>query len=179
MASNLRARFRERQRKRLSESIAVNPIPSKRACSEPAPTPMSVSVPPATATTVALELDEKLLFANDIAHHEPRRPFVGPNHFSEKSFEYMVSFLPHPKPTYVPNQKEVSKLLRQIHSFIERETPVQNMGVLFSTTQRISIKIDNDPSRSLWHDFRMTLQTPPFPILCPCRTIRLSRRHKW
>ena len=94
MASNLRARFRERQRKRLSESITVNPIPSKRACSEPAPTPMSVSVPPATATTVALELDEKLLFANDIADHDPRRPFVSPNHFSEESFEYMVFFFP-------------------------------------------------------------------------------------
>ena len=104
MASNLRARFRERQRKRLSESIVVNPTPSKRACLEPAPTLMPVSVPPATARAVAPDLDEKLLFANDIAHHEPRRPFVGPNHFNEESFEYMVYFLPHPKPTYVPRR---------------------------------------------------------------------------
>ena len=39
MTSNLRVRFHERQRKRLSESNVVNPTPSKKACSEPISVP--------------------------------------------------------------------------------------------------------------------------------------------
>ncbi|KAJ9709490.1 hypothetical protein PVL29_001122 [Vitis rotundifolia] len=141
MASNLRVRFRERQRKHMSESITVNPTPSKRACPKPAPTPMPVLVPPATIATATPKSDEKLPFVDDIAYHEPRIPF------------YMASSHSCPKPTYVPSRKEVSKLLRQIPFFIKKETPIQNMGVLFPTIQRIPVEIDNDPNQSFTAQF--------------------------
>lgn len=127
MASNLRAEFRERQHKRLSKSIDVNPTPSKKACPEPASAPMPVSVPPTTAPTVTPKLDEKIPSIDDVAHHETRRPFIGPD-FSEESFQYMTFSLLCPKSTYVPNWEEVSELLKRIPSFIERELLVQNMG---------------------------------------------------
>lgn len=128
MASNLRAEFRERQHKRLSKSIDVNPTPFKKDCPEPASAPMPVSVPPATAPTVTPKLDEKIPSIDDVAHHETRRPFIGPDNFSEESFQYMTFSLLYPKSTYVPNWEEVSELLKRIPSFIERELLVQNMG---------------------------------------------------
>lgn len=54
----------------------------------------------------------------------------------------------HPKSSYVPSREEVSKHMRQIPSFTERETLVRDMGVPFPTTQQILVEIDNDPSRS-------------------------------
>ncbi|KAJ9686988.1 hypothetical protein PVL29_015728 [Vitis rotundifolia] len=41
MASNLRVKFRERQRKLLFESITVSPSHSKKACPKPTPNPLS------------------------------------------------------------------------------------------------------------------------------------------
>ena len=38
--------------------------------------------------------------------------------------------------------------MSRISSFIEREPPVQNMGVFFPATQRIPIEIEENPSRS-------------------------------
>lgn len=76
MASNLRARFHERQRKRLFESIAINPIPSKKACPEPAClepilVPLPVLAPSTIAVEIILEPDEKLSSADDIAKVNP------------------------------------------------------------------------------------------------------------
>lgn len=147
MASNLKARFHERQRKCLFESIIVNSNPSKKVSLEPVSVPPPVPVHLIIAAGIIPESDEKILSTNVIAHHEPMRPFIGPYHFSDESFQYLVSSLPCPKSTYVPNEEEVSKLLRRIISFIERETLIQNMRVLFPATQRILVEIDNDPSR--------------------------------
>ena len=148
MDSNLRAEFHERQCKHLSESIAVNPTPSKKACSKPASAPTLMSVPPTTATVLTPELDKKLPSADEHTYHETRRSFINSDNFNKESFEYMTFFSPHSKSTYVPNWEEVSELLKRIPFFTERESSVQNMGVLFPATQQIPIEIDNDPSRS-------------------------------
>ncbi|KAL6342102.1 hypothetical protein AAG906_038582 [Vitis piasezkii] len=108
----------------------------------PPPVPVHLTI----AAGITPESDEKIPSTNDIAHHELMRPFIGPYHFNDESFEYLVSSLPCPKSTYVPNEEEVSKLLRRIISFIERETLIQNMRVLFPATQRILVEIDNDPN---------------------------------
>ena len=163
MTSNLRAGFQERQRKCLFESIVVNHSSSKRACMVLAcPEPISALALVLTLLTIAAEItpepDEKLLSADDIAHHELRRPSIGPDHFSEESFEHMISSLSRPKPSYVPSREEIAEFLRQIPSFIERETLVQKMGVLFSATQRILIEIDNDPNQSFMA--RLPYSTP-------------------
>lgn len=139
MASKLRTTFWERQHKRLFESIIVNPIPSKRyclelACLETISAPLSMSAPSTIIVEITLESDEKLPSVDDIAHHESRRPSISLNHFSEESFEYMASSPFRPKSTYVPSWEEVVEFLRQIPSFTNRETLVQNIGVLFSAT---------------------------------------------
>ena len=144
MASKLRVRFRERQCKHLSESIAVNPTPSKKACPKPLSVPPLVSVPPTTVAAITLESDEKLPSANDIAYHEIRRPFFVPDNISEELFEYMNSSPSRSKSAYVPSLEEVFELLKWIPSFTEREPPIQNMSVLFPATQRILIKIDDN-----------------------------------
>ncbi|KAL6350513.1 hypothetical protein AAG906_019160 [Vitis piasezkii] len=51
-------------------------------------------------------------------------------------------------PAYVPSREEVSELLSRIPFFIERETLVQDMRVLFPATQRIPIEVDEDPNQS-------------------------------
>lgn len=148
MVSNLRVEFCERQHKRLSKSIVINPTPSKKACLEPTPTPPSIPALLTTVVTVTLELNEKPSFANDISYHVPKRPFVVLNSFNKESFECM-NFSPlRLKPTYVPSREEISELLNLIPSFIEREPLVQNIGVLFPAIQWIPVEIDENPNRS-------------------------------
>lgn len=115
-------------------------------------------VPSTIFVEITPKSDEKLPFVYDIAHHESRRPSIGPDHFSEDSFEYRVFFPSHPKPNYVPSWEEVVELLRQIPSSIEREILVQNIGVLFPATQRIPVEIDNDANQSF--TARLPYDTP-------------------
>ncbi|RVW22467.1 hypothetical protein CK203_112790 [Vitis vinifera] len=61
MASNLRARFCERQRKSLSKSIAINPTPSKKASLKPASAPPPMPVPSTITMAVTPKPDEKPL----------------------------------------------------------------------------------------------------------------------
>lgn len=84
---------------------------------------------------------------DDIFYHETRKPFVVPENISEESFECLNYPLSHPKPAYVFDREEISELLSCISSFTKREPPRQNMGVLFSATQWIPIKVDENPSR--------------------------------
>lgn len=115
-------------------------------------------VPSTIVVEITPKSDEKLSFVNDIAHHELRRPSIGPDHFSEESFEYRAFFPSHPKSNYVPSWEEVVELLRQIPSSIEREILVQNIGVLFPATQRIPVEIDNDTNQSFMA--RLPYDTP-------------------
>lgn len=108
MVSNLRVGFRERQRKRMSESIVFSPSPSKRPCPDAAYSELaSAPVPMITYLTATVKIisksDEKLHSIEDIAHHEPRRLSINPDHFSEESLGNMVSPSSHPKLGYVPS----------------------------------------------------------------------------
>ena len=103
MASDLRVGFCERQHKRLSESIAINPSHSKKACPELAPDPLSKLTLPTITTIVTSGLDEKPSFIEDISYHETRKPFVISGKISKDSFE-CLNFSPlHTKVTYIPN----------------------------------------------------------------------------
>ncbi|KAJ9703008.1 hypothetical protein PVL29_004670 [Vitis rotundifolia] len=179
MASNFRAEFRERKHKRLSKSIVINHNSSKKAFSELASAPSLMPVPLAIPTTVTLEPDEKLPSVDDIAYHEMRRPFIVPENLSEESFECMTSSPPYPKSAYVPSQDEIFEFLKRIISFTEREPLIQNMGVFFSTTQRILVEIDDNPNRSF--TAQLLYDTPDrlsvaFSI---CKTTRLLKQQKW
>ncbi|KAL6320725.1 hypothetical protein AAG906_008725 [Vitis piasezkii] len=107
--------------------------------------PTPVPAHSATVAEIILEPNEKFPSTEYIAHHEPKRPSIDLDHFSDESFDCMASC---PKPSYVSSWEEVAKLLRQIPSFTKRETLVQNMGVFFSATQWSSVKIENNLDRS-------------------------------
>ena len=149
MASNLRVEFHERQHKHLSESIAINLSPSKKAYPKPAPNPPSKSAPWTTIVAVISEMDEKPSFVDDISYHKIRKPFIILGEISEDSFECLNTSPLCPKTTYVPNREEISKLLSCISSFTESELLVSNMGVLFPAMQRILVKVDENFIQSL------------------------------
>lgn len=127
MASNFRVGFRERQLKPPSKSIVVNPSPLKKVCTESFLNPLSQSSLPTTAVVVASELDDKPPSTDDISYHETRELFFILENINEESFECSGSPL-DPKPVNVPSQEKISELLKRIHSFTEREPPVQNIG---------------------------------------------------
>ena len=151
----------------MSKSIAVNPTPSKKVCSKPTLVPPPVPIPLAIAAIVTPKPNEKISSIDDTAYHEMRRPFVILDNLNKESFEYMTSSHPCPKSTYVLSREEVSKLLKRIPSFTKREPLVQNMGVLFSVTQRIPIEIDDNPSR--FFKARLSYSTPDIDTACIAR----------
>ena len=124
MDSNLRAGFREKKRRRSSESIVVNYIPFKKACPKLALAPLPMPISLATALVVTPNSDEKSPSIDDISYHEMRKPFVVPENLNKESFECMASSHLHSKSAYVPNQEEIFELLKRISSFIEREPPI-------------------------------------------------------
>lgn len=117
IAINLRVGFKDRQRKRLSESITVNPAPFKKPCSEPiCMDPISaLTLMPVPLTTIGGIIpysDEMFPSTQGTAHHEPRKPFHSLNHLSNESVECVGSFLSHPNFSHVPNWEEIAKLMR-------------------------------------------------------------------
>lgn len=120
MTINLRARFKERQRKRLSESIMVNHSPSKRPCSESlCPKPVLVVVlvlaPSTAAIGINLELDERLLSVEGTTHHELRRLSPSSEHLNNESVECVASFSSCPKLSHIPILKEIAHA--RLHEF--------------------------------------------------------------
>lgn len=148
MVSNLKIGFRERQRKCLSKSIAINPSPLKKACSTPDLDPLSKPILSIITTIVILGPDEKPFFVDNIFYHEMRKPFVTSGNISEDLFECPNPSHFHPKLAYVPSQEEVSELLSRIPFFTERESLVQDMRMLFSAMQQILVEVNEDPSQS-------------------------------
>ena len=89
------------------------------------------------------------------------------DHLSDESIECVASFSSCPKSSYIPSQEEIVELMRQIPPFTKRETLVQNMGVLFSTTQRIPIEIESNPNQSFMARLPFgTLDTIISRIMC-------------
>lgn len=56
----------------------------------------------------------------------------------------MASILSRLKSSRIPNWEEIGKLMRQISSFTEIETPMHNMGVPFPATRLVPIEIENN-----------------------------------
>lgn len=117
MVTNLRTKFKERQRRRLSESITVISPPSKRLCLEPlCPKPILVIAPvpepsAATASTNPMS-DERLLSVDGTSHQKPERLFFGPEHLSDDSVEYAAFVSLRPKSSLTPNQEKIVELIR-------------------------------------------------------------------
>ncbi|KAJ9707442.1 hypothetical protein PVL29_002459 [Vitis rotundifolia] len=86
MASNLIARFHERQHKCLFESISINLSLSTKAHLALNLDSPSKPTPPTLAAYVASGPNEKPFFISDISYHETRKPFVVSRNISEDSF---------------------------------------------------------------------------------------------
>ena len=163
MTSNQRVRLHEKQRKHLSESMAINPSHSKKTCLKPVPNPPSKSAPSTIVAPITSRPNEKPSSTNDISYHKTRKPVTVLENISEESFECLNSSPPRPKLTYVLSWEKISKLLSCIPFFIEREPLVWNMGVLFLATQRILVEVDKDPSQSFMA--RLSYDTPNTAIV--------------
>lgn len=146
-----RVGFKESQHKCLFESIMVNLTSLERPypepiCSEPVLTLAQVPAPLTTTIGIIPELDKRLPSVKGISHHESRSPSSSPNHLSNKLVECVASFPSHPNSSHIPSREKITKLIRQIPSFIEREIRVQNIRVLFSATQWIPVEMESNPS---------------------------------
>lgn len=131
MTINLRARFKDRQRKRLSESIMVNHSPSKRPCSESLCPKLVLVIVPVLAPLIAtiginLKLDERLLSVEGTAHHELRRLSPSSEHLNNESVECVASFSFRPKLSHIPILEEISHA--RLHEFRDDKS-----GKLFSS----------------------------------------------
>lgn len=136
MTINLRARFKERQRKRLSESIMVNHSPSKRPCSESlCPKPVLVVVlvlaPSTAAIGINLELDERFLSVEGTTHHELRRLSPSSEHLNNESIECVASFSSRPKLSHIPILKEIAHA--RLHEFRDDKSGKSFSSFIHST----------------------------------------------
>ncbi|KAJ9687051.1 hypothetical protein PVL29_015775 [Vitis rotundifolia] len=138
MTTNLRARFCKRQHKRLSKSITIGLSSSKKARSTPSSDSSSKSTPPTHVAAIASNPNEKLSSIGNIPYHEIRKSFIISGSINEKSFECSNPSPLCPKPAYVPNREEVSKLL----------TSNTRHEVLFSATQQILVEVDDNLNQS-------------------------------
>lgn len=135
MVANLRVGFKERQRKRLFESITVISFPSKIPCPEilcPEPVlAIALALVPSTTTTGSN------LLVEEAARLALERPSSDLAHLNDDSVEFVASIPSHPLASRAPNREEIAELMKQIPCFTEREAPVHNMGVLFLATWRV------------------------------------------
>lgn len=95
MVANLRAAFKERQRKHLSESITVIPLSSRRPCSEilyPWPILAITPVPAPSAAAAGSNPSAK-----EATHPEPKRPPLVQNNSTMTPLSVWLPSLPIPK----------------------------------------------------------------------------------
>ena len=132
MAENLRSGLKKRQHKHFSKFITIKPPPSKRPCPEIL-YPKLVLAIPSVSTPLVVVVGNNLP-TKATTHPKPRRPSSCPAQLSDYFVEYVASIPPHPQASCVPIWEKIVKLMKQIHSFIEREAPMHNIKVLFLAT---------------------------------------------
>lgn len=112
MATNLRAGFKKRQCKCLSESITVFP-PTKKPCINIlCPKPVLAIAPalkPLIATLGINSLSGEGIFSTEgFAHPRPKGPFTSLAQLSNDSIECVASVLPCPQAPRAPNREEIT-----------------------------------------------------------------------
>lgn len=105
---NLRVGFKERQCKRLSQSIMVIHLPSKRPCLEPLYLELVLAIAPVSGPSIVVtgnnpKPNERLLSVERATHQEPGRPFSGLEYLSNDSVKCVASILSRPKSSHAPN----------------------------------------------------------------------------
>ena len=145
MVANLRAGFKERQRKCLSKSIAVTPLLAKRSCAkdtyvEPisnapsAPMPLVNAVGPNNAPIAKSPTRKDVCPTQDGTS-------IGPTHVGDNLDRKDASI-----PSRVPSWEEMAELLKQVPCFTEAEPLSTNMADFFLLTKRVSVDLDDNPS---------------------------------
>ncbi|KAL6348494.1 hypothetical protein AAG906_009954 [Vitis piasezkii] len=115
MVANLRAAFKERQRKRLSKSITVIPPPSKRPYLEIlCPWPILAIAPILAPSATEAGSNPS---AEEAAHPELIRSSSCPVQVNNDSVECIASGPPHPQASCVPSREEITELMKTIPTF--------------------------------------------------------------
>ena len=148
ITTNLRVDFKERQRKRLFESIIVVLPPDKRSCTEEphkAPVPDTSSMP--------MPLIDAAGPNNVPVVKSPDRKYVCP-----AQDEVSTDLAPvgddldrkyAPAPPCAPSWEEMMELLNRVPCFTKVEPLSIKMLEFFSLTKRISMNIDGNPPISI------------------------------
>lgn len=144
MAVNLRASFKERQHKCLSESIVVATLLAKRPCSKE-----TREAPAPDTPLMLISLTDVAGPNNVLVAKSPIRKDTCPT-------QYGAPTGPDPTdddldkkdataPLRSPNWEEMAKMLKQVPYFTEVEPPSTKMSNFFSLTKQISMNLDGNP----------------------------------
>lgn len=162
MTSNLRASFKERQRKRLFESFSTTPPPAKRTCPEvlpemPVPDAPLASMPPSNAVR-----SDQVLIVSSSAEKDVylvlKMTYIG----QTAGDDLIDKNAPISSPAL--GWDEITTLLKQVSCFITPEPSSTNMNDFFPLIYRIFVDmLGNLPitvAPCLPHD------TPEYFLLC-------------
>lgn len=161
ITTNLRVDFKERQCKRLFESIIVVLPPDKRSCTEEphealVPDTSSMPMPPIDAAGPS----------NVPVAKSPNRKYVCPTQDEVSTGPAPVGDdldrKYAPAPPRAPNWEEMMELLKRVPCFTKVEPPSIKMLEFFSLTKRISMNIDGNPPISI--AARLPFGTPKFVV---------------
>lgn len=146
MTANLRADFQEKQQKRLSELIVVNPSLAKKlktsiekgSSSKPCRIPSIVSVPYSSPRNKPKDV-ENILF------HGVRETITISGDDSTPSTQPPLN-----ASADVHSREELDVLLEHFSTFVDMEPLMANMSKLFPIMQQIPINVTNDPQQNFF-----------------------------
>lgn len=149
MAVNLRADFKEKECKRLFESIVVATPPTKKSCAEiphatpildipSEPKPSSDAIRPSHVPTAKPPIGK-------YGHPEQGEASTGLAPPNNNFVEYVVSVPPCPQVPRTPSREEMAKLLKQVSCFTEAKPPMTSMWDFFPFPKWVMMDLDNNP----------------------------------
>lgn len=112
---------------------------------------LAIALAPAPSTTTASnnpEPNKRLLLVEEVVYPKPGKPSFGLTHLNNDFIECVAFVPPRPKSSRTPSLEEIVELMRQIPYFTKRKSPVHNMRVFFSATQRVLMDLERDLSLS-------------------------------
>lgn len=148
MAANLRAAFKERQCKHLSDSIAIAYHFAKKSCTE---------VPHLVPVLDILLVPKPSTDAVGLSRVPDARPSIGKDAYpkrggvstvsiplSDELVDYTTSVPPCAQGPRAPSWKEMIELLKQVPYFTKTKAPSISMGDFFPATKRVTVDLNGD-----------------------------------
>lgn len=158
MASNLRVGFKERQRKCLSKSLPIAPLPTKRSCSEDPHEVLVLDAPLASMPPSDVARSDQVLVVSSSAKKNACP-------VQEMTFISQTLGVDHndkdaPINSHTPSWEKIAELFNQVPCFIESEPPSTDMNDFFPLTNRFFVETASDPHITIAP--RLPCGTPEF-----------------